>query len=64
MEPFQDLSEIELITGLLVPTGKSNSNKSGPDSIHSSILRILTVDTAGLLENEKREAFRKDFRRI
>ena len=64
MEPFQDLSEISVITGgLLVQIEKRNSNKSGLDGLHFRILRTLTVEIAGLLENEKHEAFRKDFGR-
>lgn len=65
MEPFQDLSEISMITGrLLVQIGKRNSNKSGLDCTHLRILRTLIVEIAGLLESEKHKAFRKDFGRI
>lgn len=65
MEPFQDLFEISMITGgLLVQIGERISNKSGLDGIHLRILRILIVEIAGLLENEKHEAFRRDFGRI
>lgn len=54
---------MEMITGgLLVQTGKVNSDRSGLDGIgiHYRRLREFPVEIARLLENEKYETFRED----